>query len=844
MWKLAISQLRAHPRRYVAVLLAITLGTMFLAGSLLVTSSAKETTKHMLGATYANADLLITAKHDVAFDSGGTFYEQLGDLESPGALESIPGVQEIYPVIQVATGLVLDDDSPHRGSLDADSDFLLATNMPDDASLLATPVTAGALPTRDSDIAIDTGAAERHDLTVGDTVTLRGMSDDQETEFRVSGIMDTSSDPTAIGAMTAYLTTDALTAFAPEDPWYSMGLVRVDGDLETVLQRLTSELAGVATVNTPEVEISESLIDTLGFDAITVVLGSFAAIALLVMMLVINNTFGVLVAQRTRQYALQRVLGATRGQIRKSVLAETLLIGLLGSVTGIAAAIGVIFGLILLAQRWVARATFAVDASILWVLVAGVVITVVAAWVPAAKAMRVSPLEAMRPVPEVTVDSKAGLLRLILGGLALIAGTAVMVYFAFQGEIGWAILGGAVSFIGALLLGVLFVPAAVYGLGWALRRTGVPGKMAQLNAVRNRSRTAATATALIIGTTLVAMILTGGRTVQENTDQLLVTNFPVDIYAELADIDPTDTAQLRQTTDALAATDGIHSATALTPVATIGDQQEPVFAGDPTRIAQISATLSEDDAAALSKPNTVLVSSRYEDQTLTVDTPKGTVDLDVVRSELPSVTAIVSAQTAASWETEPTGPAVAWLAVADSDMDATQLQELITTLAANAQVSVAAFDSPLLMRSVYQQIIGTVMLTVVGLLAISVLIAFVGVANTLALSALERARENSLMRALGLTKRGLRAMLSWEAILICAVGALLGCGLGMFYGWAGAVAIFTPILEDGAGSLAVSWPWAAIAGIVGIAIIAGLIASVAPSQRAAKLSPVEGLATA
>src|SRR5690625_3250386 len=194
MWKLAVSQLRAHPRRYVAVLLAITLGTMFLAGSLLVTSSAKETTKHMLGATYANADLLITAKHDAAFDSGGIFYEQLGDLESPGDLEAIPAVQEVYPVIQVATGLVLDDDSPHRGSLDSDSDFLLATNMPDDASLLATPVTAGALPTRDSDIAIDTGAAERHDLTVGDTVTLRGMSDDQETEFRVSGIMDTSSD--------------------------------------------------------------------------------------------------------------------------------------------------------------------------------------------------------------------------------------------------------------------------------------------------------------------------------------------------------------------------------------------------------------------------------------------------------------------------------------------------------------------------------------------------------------------------------------------------------------------------------------------------------------------------
>src|SRR5699024_4523707 len=122
------------------------------------------------------------------------------------------------------------------------------------------------------------------------------------------------------------------------------------------------------------------------------------------------------------------------------------------------------------------------------------------------------------------------------------------------------------------------------------------------------------------------------------------------------------------------------------------------------------------------------------------------------------------------------------------------------------------------------------------------LIALVGVANTLALSALERRRENSLMRALGLTKNGLRAMLSWEAILIALVGALLGSLLGMFYGWAGSVAIFAPIVGGDFGSFQVSWPWAAIAVILVTSVIAGLIASIAPAQRAARLSPVAGLA--
>src|SRR5699024_2255781 len=266
----------------------------------------------------------------------------------------------------------------------------------------------------------------------------------------------------------------AMGAVAGEHPMYSMALVRVDGELNAVLDQLTNALSGVATVNTPDVEISESLVETFGFDAITVVLGGFAAIALLVMMLVINNTFSVLVAQRTKEYALQRVLGATRGQIRKSVLAETLIIGAIGSVLGIAAAMGLIFGLILLAQNWVDRATFGLDANLVWVGVIGVVITVAAGWLPAARAMRVSPLEAMRPVAAVTVESKAGIVRLLLGAVLFIGGATVMVNVAKDGNIGLAIVAGAVSFLGVLLLSILFVPAAAYGLGWITRATGVP----------------------------------------------------------------------------------------------------------------------------------------------------------------------------------------------------------------------------------------------------------------------------------------------------------------------------------------------------------------------------------
>ncbi|MDN6521160.1 MAG: FtsX-like permease family protein, partial [Yaniella sp.] len=736
----------------------------------------------------------------------------------------------------------LPEGSDKQGTFDPDSDFVYATNRPADASLLATPMTDGELPTADDEITVDTESAERHDLAVGDTVTLRTLADEAEQEVTVSGIMDQSMDPTVVGAMTIYTTVETLGELGGDSPTYDTALLRVDGDIDQVITDIQQALnaTGVpATVNTPDVQISEQLVDMMGFDAITVVLGGFSAIALLVMMLVINNTFSVLVAQRTRQYALQRVLGATRGQIRKGVLAESVLIGLIGSITGIALAIGLIFGLLAVAQQWMSGATFGMDLSILWVLLAGVVITVVASWLPASQAMRVSPLEAMRPVPASTMGSKAGKLRLVLGSLMLLAGGAALVFFAAAGLVGMAIVAGAVSFIGVLALGVLFVPGAVYALGGLTRWTGIPGKMAQLNSVRNRSRTAATATALIVGTTLVAMILTGGRTAQDSTDEMLATNYPVDIYAELADIDPADTAQVNSTTEALAETAGIADAEALYPVGSIDESwSEQVMTADPEHLAGISDSVSDDDAQALEETGTVLVPEHHESNTLTVTTADGEVELDVVRSDLSSVTPIVSAETAEQLSMDVTGMAVVWLSVADEDISQADLQEIVTNMVADTEVSSQDVSSPLVLRSMYQQAIDAVMLTVIGLLGISVLIAFVGVANTLALSSLERTRENSLMRALGLTKRGLRSMLMWEAVLISAVGAILGSVLGMLYGWAGSVAIFSQISS---GGVDITWPWLEVSGVIAVAVIAGLIASVAPSRRAAKMSPVEGL---
>src|SRR5699024_7067303 len=163
----------------------------FLAGSLLVTSSAKETTKQMLGSTYANADLLISADNDVLWDEDTAFYDLAGTMDQPGSLEDLSGGQEVYPLASAATAMVLPADSAQHGTHTSDRGYLFATNRPHAASLIAAPMADGELPQNDDELTIDAEAAKRHDVSVGDSVTFRDLSDESEQQYSVSGVIDT-----------------------------------------------------------------------------------------------------------------------------------------------------------------------------------------------------------------------------------------------------------------------------------------------------------------------------------------------------------------------------------------------------------------------------------------------------------------------------------------------------------------------------------------------------------------------------------------------------------------------------------------------------------------------------
>ncbi|GAA1658922.1 ABC transporter ATP-binding protein [Citricoccus zhacaiensis] len=920
MLKLALSQLRDQPRRYISVLLAITIGVTFLASALLVGSSSTASLRNSIGATYSKADLVVgpSSGSGDTFDAMTSMAEVAGTSSEPGPLQDVEGVKDAYAHVVSSVGVQRPSDAEGEGTWSPDSDFAMASTVPEDTSLVAERLTAGEYPAAGSttEITLDERTAENFGLDVGSsTFLMSGMSSDAAgRKVTVSGLTEVSQNPSAIGAiqlkvddaLAEALKLDAVQAMAPEagaageeavDPEEILGqdyaeyvLISLeDGADQAAVQAALQEFAkseGMAvTVATPDVQAQEQVAQMAGSNVFVWVLGAFAVIALLVTALVISNTFSVLVAQRSRDLALQRALGASRRQVRGSVLVEAGVIGIIGAIIGSALASGIVAALVLWGStnEGFGFLTFEANPRDLLACVAvGMVMTIIASMSAALAATRVSPLEAMRPREDAAVGNRAGALRLVFGTLFLAVGAAGLVWGAAEANLVTAVAGGALSFVGVLMLAVLFVPAVVSVAGLAARPAGVPGRMARLNATRNPGRTASTAAALLIGTTLVAMMLTGGRTAQQQMDTIFATEFPVDLQVELVSgsgnesavgaAPPAgdgsgaaggmglDSSEAQTARDNVAQVEGIDAAALLLPAGVTepaagdgsasgegSDAGAPVYAADPADLRSVVSGMPEGVGAdRLGEPGTILMPNTVETDTVTVTGASGSLELEVIQSASSTVRPVITLEDAQSIglaENAGAAPQL-WLNASDTvTMDG--LQELNTGIAQAAGVSQDKISGDLSMRLMFSVVIDGMLMVVTALLAVSVLIALIGVANTLSLSAIERSRENSLMRALGLTRRGLRGMLALEAVLISGVAALIGSALGTVYGGLGAHTVFAP-MAAGIGQ-SIVWPvvpWWELAVIVGVSVLAGLLASVAPSQRAAKLAPVQGLALA
>ncbi len=863
MLRATLDQMRSSAGRLAAAGIAILLGTAFVAASLLASATMRQATYDSFTASYADADLVVSAN------------------DTPLTSDAVDAIRETDGVTaaDVAAYLGLQVTGTRA------TEFIGASSTPSDPSLAVGTIDDGTEATSDDEIVLSTAVADRIGAGIGDDVRIEWQTvDGQPVSATVTvvgllaetGSFFTNGDDSRVAPS---LYESMLEDQSPDGTFYGSVLLNLDdgadvGDVRAALEA-DAALDGAQIQTITEIAESMSAELTGSTVAFLTLMLAFAAVALAVASLVITNTFQVLVAQRTKTLALLRCVGASRGQIRRSVLLEAALLGLLSSLAGLAlGSVVVIGGVRVLGDVFPAAAVGTAVPFDWWVPVTtigiGVVVTLLAALVPARMATRVAPVAALRPI-EGASEQRAGRIRLVFSaGLAVIGllmlGGGVAVAFSAAGtdnaEVGvlgglaLGVLGGLSSLVGLLVGSVFLVPRLLPLLGRAAGR-GVPAQIATANAVRNPRRTAATTNALVIGVALVVMMSTGALSARQTLLGALDNEFTVDVAA--TSTDETQAVAPAQV-DAVEQTDGVGDVVTVrstTQIAFTGDDGNMAYPttvafadGDPADVLRDPSFLPEiTDGVLLVGDSESIYGSIFADgSTVTVTAPDGTgtdETLRVVHADLGDpYTAYVSAATMA--QIAPDLPVNGiWARFADgvnADDAATSVQQSLN------EVTTADPEAPLLSvagsaveRAAYGQVIDTMLAIVLGLLAVAVVIALVGVANTLSLSVIERRRENATLRAIGLTRGQLRGMLAVEGVLIAVVGSIVGVIAGLVYGWAGAAVVLGGI--GGGEGLALGVPWLQLLAVAVIAVVAGLLASVLPARSAVRQSPVAALAT-
>jgi putative ABC transport system permease protein len=832
VFSLSLAQLRAHTGRLLATCLAIIIAVGFVVATLVLNQTTKTTVHRAVAAQYENVAAVITAASSGSGDGlRPALTEQVGTL---------PGVAAVALDLSTYTQVKLPGSKGFR--------FARLSSVTPERALQWQRLTAGRLPAGDGEVAV----GKQKGVSLGSSVTLLvqppGADGAPVTRTaRVVGLVDLTGATGATGPGSEQLFAGQAQAMAwgATEPEAIRVAATAGTSANDLVSRLQTSLGHDLTVRTGDQAAELATEDyTRGAASITQVLLVFATVAVVVCGLVIANTFAVLLAQRTRELALLRCVGAGGRQLRRGVLIESVIIGTVASLAGVGVGIGLAAAISAISSRFnspIPLVGVAVPASAVAIgMTIGVVVTMLAAFAPARRATRVSPLAALRPMDPAPVRSRAGLVRRGAGIALLLPSLALLLHgsLAGSGSLGYALVGGVFSFMAMILLAQWLVPPVVAMVGRLTGPAGgIPGRLAASNAVRNPQRTAATATALIIGVTLTATMVVGAASTRATTSSGLDERYPADVVIRNSSDDPLPAGIDRAVTGVPNVTAVMALPSAL--VAGPGGDDVAVLGVDPATARSVLRSTSGD---GVPQPGTVNVSAGVAEVwgaegtpiRLSVDSRALTMRVHVVGSDTPA-----TMTTADLARIAPTaGIAAVWVRLSDTaDADARRaaldaISSTVTTLAP-AGFTEAAFEQ----RDSFDRLVTTLLLIVTGLLAIAVIIAVIGVGNTMALSVLERRQEAGLLRALGLTRGQLRRMLLCEAVLIAGVASLLGTLLGLAYGVLG-----TSAALRGATALQVSVPWLQLLAIVAVATGAGALASVLPSRRAARTSPVAAIA--
>ncbi|GAB6899545.1 ABC transporter permease [Kineosporia succinea] len=845
MLSLSLAQLRTQAHRLVATVLAIVIAVGFVVATLVLNDTSKQTVYGALSSQYLNTDVVVT--YDWQTSAGGETPDSDGWAQLAGQVEKLPGV----------AGVALDRSTYISARLPGSKGLRYGqVQSLADGDLRWQKLASGTWPSGPNQVV----AAPGNDLEAGSTIEMQIQTVDQNGDYSdpetvtatVTGITDRAAGITSLGSQQFWTTPEQAETWGAIDTDGIRVAAAPGTDASALVTQVGDALSktrngGSLTVRTGE-EQSAAVTKQMTADnaELTTVLLVFAAIAVFVCALVIANTFAVLLAQRVRELALLRAIGAAGKQLRRGVLVESFVIGVAASALGVLAGIGLAAGVSAIGSRYenslVPLAGLSVHPMpVLVGMAVGVVVTMVAAFNPARKATKVAPLAAMRPMDMAPITTKGGLFRRIAGLLLAIPGVAVCWYAGRESNLLLATAGGMVTFVAVLLLARWLVPIAVALVGRVLGPAGqVPGKLAALNATRNPQRTAATATALIIGVTLTTTMVVGASTTRASASAALDDSYPTDvvIYAGTEDGMP---ATLAGTVG------GVQNVTASMAVpgttVKLNGEESSVLGVDPVKAGQV---MRADDTGRVPAAGTISLPSWYEDGwgikngsavKVTAGSREITLKARLVGDSIngPWVTSTDLTRLGGTQTVQEV-----WARLADDLSNGDRSDTLDAISDASADVAPdSSLSGSAQERASFDQLIDILLLIVLGLLAVAVVIAIIGVGNTMALSVLERRKESGVLRALGLTRGQLRWMLLWEAMLIAGVAAAVGVVLGSTYG-----VLAVKAALGNSGNVEISIPVMQVLAILVVATVAGALASVLPSRRAARISPVAAIASA
>lgn len=481
-----LASLRTHTRRYGAALLAVVVGVVFIVVTAALSSAVRSG---------------LTAGLDVPYRGADAVVEEPSPAQAARLMEAAADQGADAWIVGWTLQQLTRDGSVLRSSADIGQ-------VPDRPDRRWQDLEGGRFPASAGEAVVDVNAAKTGRVVIGDR--LRIGSGRQSLDVEVVGIVDS---PSTWAFASVYVLWSDLARW--EDSLYVNSVAWAGpGDLDDARAAIDD------VVPDAETRAVDSYVQSLqkqvnnGVDIVALVLLVFAAIALLVSVLVINNTFTILFAQRARDFALLRCVGATRQQVVRSVRLESLALGVLAAVVGLGAGLGLGHGLVALVRaQWPDARLGQASVGPTWLVAAalvGVTVTLVAAWLPTRRVVQVSPLAALRPDDSTRLSTRTGRVRVVLGALAVLAGAGALSVAVAAASPPVLVAGAATAFVGVLLLGPLLVPALVRATGRvAAPLLGTTGRLAAGNAVRHPRRTAATAASLLIGVTLTTAVLTG-----------------------------------------------------------------------------------------------------------------------------------------------------------------------------------------------------------------------------------------------------------------------------------------------------------------------------------------------